>query len=207
MDETGPERRLAAILAADMVGYSRLMEVDEPGTLARFSTHRLEVVDPAIAKNRGRIVKTTGDGMLVEFASVIDAVQGAVEIQRRMSRRNADVPTGSEHRVPDRHQSGRCHRPGGRHLRRRRQCRLAPGGVLRARRHLHLLRRARSAGRRMDVRFEDLGEQVLKNLARPIRAFRVCHDRAVPAHATEGARTPRSRSAESRRIVVFPSRT
>ena len=74
-----------------MVGYSRLMEVDETGTLARLKTHRLELIDPAIAKNRGRIIKTTGDGMLVEFQSVADAVQCAAEIQRRMARRNADV--------------------------------------------------------------------------------------------------------------------
>ena len=75
MQAPGPERRLAAVLAADMVGYSRLMEVDEAGTLARLKTHRLELIDPSIAKNRGRIVKTTGDGMLVEFHSVVDAVR------------------------------------------------------------------------------------------------------------------------------------
>ena len=85
------ERRLAAILAADMVGYSRLMEADEAGTLARLKTHRLELIDPAISKQRGRIIKTTGDGLLVEFQSVADAVQCAVEIQHRMMRRNADV--------------------------------------------------------------------------------------------------------------------
>ena len=85
------ERRLAAILAADMVGYSRLMEADETGTLARLRTHRLELVDPVIAKNKGRIIKTTGDGMLVEFQSVADAVECAAEIQRRMARRNTDV--------------------------------------------------------------------------------------------------------------------
>ena len=91
MDVPGPERRLAAVLAADMVGYSRLMEVDETGTLARLKTHRIELIDPAIAKNHGRIIKTTGDGMLVEFHSVADAVLCAAEIQRRMARRNADV--------------------------------------------------------------------------------------------------------------------
>jgi len=85
------ERRLAAILAADMVGYSRLMEADEVGTLARLKTHRLELIDPAISKQRERIIKTTGDGLLVEFQSVADAVQCAVEIQHRMMRRNADV--------------------------------------------------------------------------------------------------------------------
>src|SRR5947208_15407735 len=91
MEARGPERRLAAVLAADVVGYSRLMEVDESGTLARLKTHRLELIDPTIAKNRGRIIKTTGDGLLVEFHSVVDAVQCASEIQLRMARRNADV--------------------------------------------------------------------------------------------------------------------
>src|SRR3979490_2532138 len=85
------EHRLAAVLAADMAGYSRLMEADEQGTLARLRTHRIELIDPAIAKNQGRIIKTTGDGMLVEFHSVADAVLCAAEIQRRMARRNADV--------------------------------------------------------------------------------------------------------------------
>src|ERR671923_1381953 len=92
MEVPGPERRLAAVLAADMVGFSRLMETDETGTLARLKTHRIELMDPAIAKNKGRIIKTTGDGMLVEFQSVTDAVKCAVEVQQRMKRRNADVP-------------------------------------------------------------------------------------------------------------------
>src|SRR6201993_2196594 len=87
----GGERRLAAILAADMVGYSRLMEADETGTLARLKTHRIELIDPAIAKNHGRIIKTTGDGILVEFHSVVEAVLCATEVQRRMTRRNSDV--------------------------------------------------------------------------------------------------------------------
>src|SRR5207244_8618219 len=91
MEPRGGERRLSAIVAADMVGYSRLMEADETGTLARLRTHRLELIDPVIAKNKGHIIKTTGDGMLVEFHSVADAVQCAAEIQRRMARRNADV--------------------------------------------------------------------------------------------------------------------
>ena len=91
MEHPAVERRLAAILAADMVGYSRLMEADETGTLARLRAHRLELIDPAIAKNRGRMIKTTGDGMLVEFQSVAEAVECAVEIQRRMARRNGDV--------------------------------------------------------------------------------------------------------------------
>ena len=86
------QRRLMAILALDMAGYSRLMEIDEAGTLARLKAHRLELIDPTIARHGGRIVKSTGDGLLVEFASVVDAVDAAVNIQARMARRNADVP-------------------------------------------------------------------------------------------------------------------
>jgi class 3 adenylate cyclase len=85
------ERRLAAILAADVAGYSRLMGTDEEGTLARLKGHRQALVDPKIEEHRGRIVKTTGDGMLAEFASVVDAVRCAVEVQRGMRERNARV--------------------------------------------------------------------------------------------------------------------
>ena len=86
------ERKLAAIFEADMVGYSRLMEADETGTIARQKVHRDELIDPSIANNHGRIVKVTGDAMLVEFASVVDAVQCAVEVQRGVAARNAGVP-------------------------------------------------------------------------------------------------------------------
>jgi hypothetical protein len=86
------ERRLAAILAADVAGYSRLMGADEEGTLARLKALRRELADPKIKEHRGRIVKTTGDGLLLEFASVVDAVRCAVEVQREMAARNADVP-------------------------------------------------------------------------------------------------------------------
>src|SRR5882762_9426197 len=86
------QRRLAAILAADVVGYSRLMGADEMGTLTSLKSHRRELVDSGISEHHGRIVKTTGDGMLVEFASVVDAVACAVTIQRQMVRRNAGIP-------------------------------------------------------------------------------------------------------------------
>jgi class 3 adenylate cyclase len=86
------ERRLTVILAADVAGYSRLMGSDEEGTLARLKAHRRALVDPKISEHRGRIVKTTGDGMLVEFVSVVDAVRCAVDIQRGMVERNASVP-------------------------------------------------------------------------------------------------------------------
>src|ERR1700690_4654337 len=83
------EGRLAAVLAADVAGYSRLMGADEEGTLARLKALRKTLVDPTIAKHRGRIVKTTGDGMLVEFASAVDAVRSAVEVQSRLAEQNA----------------------------------------------------------------------------------------------------------------------
>jgi hypothetical protein len=92
MAEERVERRLTAILAADVVGYSRLMGVDEEGTLAALKMLRREVADPKIKEHRGRIVHTTGDGLLGEFASVVDAVRCAVEVQREMAARNADVP-------------------------------------------------------------------------------------------------------------------
>src|SRR5713226_6375767 len=87
------ERKLAAILAADVVGYSRLMGVDEEGTLERLKEHRRVLFDPKIIEHRGRIVKTTGDGLLVEFASVVDAVRCAVDVQRGMAERNEGIPT------------------------------------------------------------------------------------------------------------------
>ncbi len=86
------ERHLAAILAADVVGYSRLMEADEPGTIAALTAHREELIEPKIAEHNGRIVKLMGDGILVEFTSVVDAVQCAVDIQRTMAERNAEEP-------------------------------------------------------------------------------------------------------------------
>ena len=86
------ERRLAAILAADVVGYSRLMGQDEVGTRARLRTHRGELIDPQIAEHKGRIVKTTGDGILIEFPSVVEAVSCAVAVQRGMAEQNVAVP-------------------------------------------------------------------------------------------------------------------
>ena len=97
MAEARVERRLAAILAADVAGYSHLMGVDEEGTLTALKAHRREIIDPKIAEYRGRIVKTTGDGALVEFASAVDAVRCALEIQKVMSERNSTV--AEDHRI------------------------------------------------------------------------------------------------------------
>ena len=109
MAEARVDRRLAAIFAGDIAGYSRLMGVDEEGTLQQLKAHRKELVDPKITEHRGRIVKTTGDGMLVEFVSVVDAVRYAVDIQRGMAERNADVAPGSSYRISHRHQRRRHH--------------------------------------------------------------------------------------------------
>src|SRR6516164_9325122 len=92
MAEDRVDRRLAAIFAADIAGYSRLMSADEEGTLAALKAIRRELSDPKIAEHRGRIVKTTGDGLLVEFPSVVEAVRCAVEVQRGMALRNAALP-------------------------------------------------------------------------------------------------------------------
>ncbi len=102
MNQPRAKRRLAAILAADVVGYSRMMREDEAGTLAQLKTHRIEVFDPRIAEHNGRIVKTTGDGVLVEFASAVDATECAIKVQWALARRNEDVPEG--HRTPPPHQ-------------------------------------------------------------------------------------------------------
>jgi adenylate cyclase len=174
MDVPGPERRLAAVLAADMVGYSRLMEVDETGTLARLKTHRIELIDPAIAKNRGRIIKTTGDGMLVEFHSVADAVLCAAEIQRRMARRNSDVSPArwmqfriginlGDVIVEENDIFG-----DGVNVAARLEMLAEPGGIC-----VSGAVRDQVGQRLEDVEFEDLGDQTVKNIARPIRVFRV----------------------------------
>ena len=191
MDVPGPERRLAAVLAADMVGYSRLMEVDERGTLARLKTHRLELIDPAIAKNHGRIIKTTGDGMLVEFRSVADAVQCAAEVQRRMARRNADVSPArwmqfrigvnlGDVIVEDNDIFG-----DGVNVAARLEVLAEPGGIC-----VSGAVRDQLGDRLDDITFEDLGEQSVKNITRPIRVFRVRFDsnaKAAPGDAKDAA--------------------
>jgi adenylate cyclase len=196
------ERRLAAILAADMVGYSRLMEADETGTLARLRTHRLELVDPVIAKNKGRIIKTTGDGMLVEFQSVADAVECAAEIQRRMARRNTDVSPArwiqfriginlGDVIVEDGDIFG-----DGVNVAARLQELAAPNGIC-------VSAAVRDqVGDRLDVAFEDLGEQNVKNIVRPIRIFRVLLDKE-PSARLEGVVDERS-AATKPCLVVLP---
>jgi len=181
------ERRLAAILAADVAGYSRLMEADEEGTLAALRAIRRELGDPKIAEHRGRIVKTSGDGLLVEFASVVDAVRYAVEVQRAMVERNAAMP--KEKRIEFRigiHQGDIIVEDGdifgdGVNLAARLERLAAPGGIcISGRVHADV------AGK-LDVGFEDLGEQQVKNISRPVRVFRAQFGTPRPAAETAPA--------------------
>src|SRR5437879_633292 len=206
MDVTGPERRLAAVLAADMVGYSRLMEVDETGTLARLKTHRIELIDPAIAKNRGRIIKTTGDGMLVEFHSVVDAVTCAAEVQRRMARRNVDVSPArwiqfriginlGDVIVEEDDIFG-----DGVNVAARLEALAEPGGIC-----VSGAVRDQVGHRLDDIAFEDIGDQSVKNIARPIRVFRVRLESGATT-APEGAKDAAVASTIAKKpsIAVLP---
>jgi adenylate cyclase len=167
------ERRLAAVLAADVAGYSRLMEADEEGTLAALRAIRRELGDPTIAGHRGRIVKTTGDGLLVEFASVVDAVRCAVGLQRAMAERSADIKRAKriEYRIGI-HQGDIIVEDGdifgdGVNVAARLEALAEPGGICVA------ARVQEDAAGKLDLDFEDLGTQQLKNIARPVRAYRV----------------------------------
>ena len=174
------ERRLAAILAADVVGYSRLMGEDEEGTLAALKAVRGDLTDPKISEHRGRIVKTTGDGLLVEFASVVDAVRCAVALQREMALRNDGMP--KERRIEfrvginlgdiiiDEHDIY----GDGVNVASRLEALAEPGGIC-------VSRVVRDQVRdKLDVAFEDMGEQQVKNIARPVRVFRIPLGKRAP---------------------------
>ena len=174
MSEARVERRLAAILAADVAGYSRLMGADEAGTFARLRTHRRELIDPKIAEHKGRIVKTTGDGMLVEFPSVVEAVACAVAVQRSLAERNAAIP--EDQRIELRvgiHQGDIIVEDGdifgdGVNLAARLEGLAEPGGICVSARV-----RSDAMGKVEHVAFDDLGDQQVKNIARPVHVYRV----------------------------------
>src|SRR6266478_5244094 len=173
MSEERVERRLAAILASDVAGYSRLMGVDEEGTLAALKAIRRDLLDLKIKEHRGRIVKTTGDGVLVEFASVVDAVRCAVEVQRDMAERNADVPADKriEFRVGinvgDIISDDNDIYGDGVNVAARLEALAEPGGIT-VSRNVH-----DQVCDKLTFGFEDMGEQVVKNIARPIGVHRV----------------------------------
>ena len=175
------ERRLAAVLAADVAGYSRLMGADEEGTLARLKAVRKSVVDPAIAEHRGRIVKTTGDGLLVEFASAVDAVRCAVEIQASVARQNSEVSRQRriEFRIgihvgdiiiDDNDIFG-----DGVNIAARLEGIAESGGVCISD-DAH-----RQIRGKVDIAFDDMGPQNLKNIAEPMRAWRARIDAELPS--------------------------
>ena len=184
------ERQLRAVLAVDVAGYSRLMGSDEEGTLARLKAIRKSLVDPAIASHRGRIVKTTGDGMLVDFGSAVDAVRCAVEVQRGVAGQNEDVAQDAriEFRIgihvgdiiiDDNDIFG-----DGVNIAARLEGIAEPGGVCisdDAYRHIR---------GKVEIGWDDLGAQSLKNIAEPMRAWRM---QIAPASAAPGMISPASR--------------
>ncbi|MCH8111913.1 MAG: adenylate/guanylate cyclase domain-containing protein [Proteobacteria bacterium] len=180
MAEERVQRRLAAILAADVVGYSRLMGMDEAGTRARFNAHLNELIEPAIESRRGRIVKTTGDGLLVEFASVVDAVECAVAIQKDMAGRNTDEPTDQriEFRIGvnlgDVIIEGDDIHGDGVNIAARLEGLSEPGGLCVSGKVVEEIRN------KLDLKFEDRGEQTVKNIARPLRVYAVSARSAKP---------------------------
>src|SRR5467141_263680 len=184
------ERRLAAILAADVTGYSRLIEADEEGTLGRLKALRAELIDPKIAHHKGRIVKTTGDGLLVEFASVVDALRCAAEVQPALAESNAPIP--QDRRIEFRigiHQGDIVVEDGdifgdGVNVAARLEGLAEPGGICVS------ARVQEDAAGKLDLAFEDIGEPELKNIARPVRVFRVrsgCPHPNPPPRAGEGS--------------------
>ena len=173
MNEGRVERRLAAILAADVVGYSRLMGMDEAGTLARLRSVHRDLVDPKITNHKGRIVKTTGDGILIEFPSVVEAVACAVAVQQEMIEHNAATPEGQRIvfrvgiNLGDVIVEGDDIYGDGVNIAARLEALAEPGGI-----SVSGVVHDQVWGR-LEVEFEDTGEQILKNIARPIRVYRV----------------------------------
>lgn len=190
-------RKLAAILAADIAGYSRLMGADEEGTLARLKSHRRELIDPKVAEFNGRVVKTTGDGALVEFASAVDAVRCAVDIQRTMAEGNAGMKP--EERIEFRMGINVGHvifdaddlYGDGVNVAARLESLADPGGI-------YVSRAVRDQVRdRLPLELEDLGERSVKNIERPVRVFK------VKWTASGGAPAPRLSDKPSVAVLPF----
>jgi adenylate cyclase len=200
-------RRLAAILAADVVGYSRLMGADEEGTHERFKAHLVELIDPKIREHRGRIVKTTGDGVLAEFASVVDAVRCAAEVQRGMLDRDLDLAEERRLRFRIGINLGDVIADGddiygdGVNIAARLEGLASPGGICvsgTVRDHI---------GDRLPYAFEDMGEQSVKNIARPVRVYALRPEGIVGSPTVSGSSSMSSSPpvpAPRLSIVVLP---
>jgi adenylate cyclase len=202
-----PVRRLTAILAADVAGYSRLMGADEEGTHARLKAHLGELVEPKISQHRGRTVKNTGDGLLAEFVSVVDAVRCAVEIQRGMAEREPEVPEEQRIRFRIGINLGDVIAEAddifgdGVNVAARLEALAEPGGIC-------VSRVVRDQVRdKLEFVFEDLGEQQVKNIARPVRVYALRLEALVQlaiSSALIAEPVPRSAGAPHRSIVVLP---
>ena len=198
------ERQLVAVVAADIAGYSRLMGADEEGTLARLKACRRDLIDPGIARHRGRIVKTTGDGLLIEFSSPVEAVRWAVETQQGMIERNADV---SEDRrilfriginlgdviIEDRDLFGDAV-----NIAARLESLAEPGGICISRTMREQIRD------RLALPFEDGGEQSVKNIARPIRVYSLSSDAVAALPKADIPEPPRSAARHTARHMSPP---
>ena len=187
----------------DVVGYSRLMEADEVGTLARLRSVRQDLMDPALAKCKGRVIKTTGDGMLVEFQSVTEAVRCAADFQRSMAQRNEGTDGGLLYRIGinlgDVIVENDDIFGDGVNVAARLESIAEPGGICVS------AAVREQVGDRLDVGFEDLGEHTVKNISRPIRVFRVLLDGRKPgAAAASGAAQPKPTPMRVPSIAVLP---
>src|SRR3954468_8962426 len=202
MAEERVQRRLAAILVADIVGYSRLMGADEEGTLARLKACRRDLIDPGIARHRGRIVKTTGDGLLVEFTSPVEAVRWAVETQQGMIERNADVPEDGrilfriginlgDVIVEDRDLFGDAV-----NIAARLESLAEPGGICISRTMREQIRD------RLALPFEDSGEQSVKNIVRPIRVYSLSSEAVAALPKADVAEPSQSAARHTARQYV-----
>ena len=186
------ERHLAAILAADMVGYSRAVGRDEEGTIARFAALCEELFEPVLARHRGRLVKTTGDGFLAEFASVVDSLRCAVEIQRSLAERNAGQPEDRQMvfrmgvNLGDVVAQGGDIYGDGVNIAARLEGLADPGGICIARKV------QQEVAGKLDVGYEFMGEKQVKNIAPPVPAYRVLLDPALAGVLREAAATAAS---------------
>jgi adenylate cyclase len=204
MAEDHVQRRLAAIFAGDVAGYSRLMSADEEGTLHQLKTHRRELIDPKITEHRGHIVKTTGDGMLVEFVSVVDAVRCAVDIQRGMVDRNVEVPADRriEFRiginVGDIISDDNDIFGDGVNVAARLEALAEPGGIFVSRTVHDQVRD------KLNFSFEDLGEQSVKNIPRPIGVHRVSLVESATDIAPTSPSTAKPPERQRPSIAVLP---
>ena len=205
MAEKRAQRRLAAILAADVVGYSRLMEQDEAGTLSALKARRKDVLAPVVAQHNGRVVKLMGDGVLVEFGSAVDAVQCAVELQKGFTGANQGVPEARQIalrigiNLGDVIVEGNYLFGDGVNVAARLEGLAEPGGI-----YVSASVHEQVSGK-LELAFDDLGERTLKNIARPVHAFRVRLDGAprTPARSKPATRSTTGRLASAAVVVAL----